>query len=141
MRFLLVAAAAAAMFATPAMAEPTVVTVELTGEGGGAMAAKLDASSVPAGEVTLRVANHALTAEHELILVRLTEETDPIPMLKKKQKVDEDKLWTLGEVEELKPSESGELTAKLKPGVYLVFCNLQGHFQAGMWAHFKVTKG
>ena len=81
-----------------------------------------------------------MTADHELILVKLTEKTDPIPMLKKQQKVDEEALWTLGEVSDLKPSESGEIKADLKPGLYLVFCNLSGHYQAGMWAHFTVTE-
>jgi uncharacterized cupredoxin-like copper-binding protein len=128
------------MFVAPAFADPSVITVELTGEDGGTMAAKLDQTSVPTGELTIYVANHAVTAEHELILVKLTEKTDPIPMLKNKQVVAEDELWTLGEVADLKPSESGEIKADLKPGLYLVFCNHAGHYQSGMWAHFTVTE-
>jgi uncharacterized cupredoxin-like copper-binding protein len=46
---------------------------------------------------------------------------------------------SLGEVEELQSSASGQLTLNLKPGNYLLTCNQPGHLHAGMWSKFTVT--
>jgi uncharacterized cupredoxin-like copper-binding protein len=46
---------------------------------------------------------------------------------------------SLGEVEELQPGESGQLTLNLKLGSYLLICNKPGHLHAGMWSKFTVT--
>ena len=32
------------------------------------------------------------------------------------------------------------LTLVLKPGKYLLICNVPGHYSAGMWSEFEVTK-
>jgi uncharacterized cupredoxin-like copper-binding protein len=47
---------------------------------------------------------------------------------------------TLGEVSDLDPGKEGKLTINLKPGEYLLFCNMKGHYQAGMLAHLTVTE-
>jgi uncharacterized cupredoxin-like copper-binding protein len=51
-----------------------------------------------------------------------------------------DKAGDKGEVSELEPGKSGRLTINLKPGKYLLICNVAGHFVAGMWSPFEVTK-
>jgi uncharacterized cupredoxin-like copper-binding protein len=56
------------------------------------------------------------------------------------KKVDEDKAGDKGEVSEFDPGKSGALTVNLKPGKYLLICNVPGHFAAGMWSPFEVTK-
>jgi uncharacterized cupredoxin-like copper-binding protein len=49
-------------------------------------------------------------------------------------------LWDKGEVSELNPGATGSLTVALKPGRYLLICNVPGHFASGMWTEFEVTK-
>ena len=122
----------------PAWAASTIKVVE-SGEGGGAMSLKLDPATVKAGPAVFSIANKSLTEEHEMIVVRLKSVDQTIPMIKGKDRVDEDKLDSLGEVEDLKPGASGELKADLKPGTYLLLCNIKGHYQAGMGSKLVVT--
>jgi uncharacterized cupredoxin-like copper-binding protein len=41
-------------------------------------------------------------------------------------------------VSELDPGKSGALTITLEPGLYLLFCNVPGHFISGMWTTITV---
>ncbi len=134
----ILAALAIAAIATPGFAATTIAVTE-SGEGGGAMSIKLEPATVKAGEVTLKVKNDAATEEHEMVLVKLKSPDEKIPFSKKKDRVLEDQLKSLGEVADLKPGASGELTATLKPGTYLVFCNIKGHYRAGMAEKLTVT--
>ncbi len=117
----------------------TTVKIEETGEGGGPMAIKMDTAKVPAGEVVFKVTNQAMTEEHEMVLVKLKNKDARAPLANAKHRVDEAKLKTLGEVTDLKPSQSGELKANLKPGAYALLCNIKGHYEAGMWTAFTVN--
>jgi uncharacterized cupredoxin-like copper-binding protein len=44
----------------------------------------------------------------------------------------------MGEVSELDPGKSGSLTLTLDAGTYMLFCNLPGHYMAGMWTFVTV---
>lgn len=136
-------AAAATLAAATAVAAPgwaaTTINVVENGEGGGPMTLKLEPQSVKAGEATFAVKNDAVSEEHEMIVVRLKSADQKIPLNAAKHRVDEKKLKSLGEVEDIKPGASGKLTAKLKPGTYLVFCNIKGHYEAGMASKLTVT--
>lgn len=134
----LIAALAFAALATPALAATTIEVTE-AGEGGGAMSLKISPDTVKAGEATFKVKNEAASEEHEMILVRLKSADQKIPFSKKKDRVLESDLESLGEVEDIKPGASGELTADLKPGTYLLFCNIKGHYRAGMAEKLTVT--
>lgn len=118
----------------------TTVNVMLMGEGGGEMKISVDQASIPGGDVVFNVANHAMTEEHEMILVKLASADQEIPLNTKKHRVNEKKLKTLGEVADLKPSDTGTLKANLQPGNYLLLCNIKGHYEAGMWTKLTVTK-
>jgi len=135
--------AAASILTLVATANPlwaaTTIKVTEAGEGGGAMTLKLEPASVKAGATTFIVTNAAVSEEHEMIVVRLKSPDQQIPLNTSKHRVDEAKLKSLGEVSDLKPGASGEMTAKLKAGTYLVFCNLKGHYEAGMAAKLTVT--
>ncbi|KQZ12819.1 MULTISPECIES: plastocyanin/azurin family copper-binding protein [unclassified Mesorhizobium] len=135
-------AASALMVGLGVLASPvfaaTVINVVEDGEGGGAMSLKLDQQTVAAGPAVFKVKNDAATEEHEMILVRLTNADEAIPLNKARHRVDEKKLRSLGEVSDLKPGASGEMKATLKAGNYLVFCNIKGHYEAGMQAQLKV---
>jgi len=42
-------------------------------------------------------------------------------------------------VSELEPGQSGSLTIAMKPGKYILFCNIPGHYVMGMWAILEIT--
>jgi len=130
--------AATVAFASPLWAA-TVVSVVEDGEGGSAMSLKLDPQTVKAGEITFNLKNDAVSEEHEMVVVRLKTADEKIPFDAKKDRIDEDKLKSMGEIGDIKPGATGTMTAKLKAGTYLVFCNIKGHYQAGMASKLTVT--
>jgi len=95
---------------------------------------KADPVTVKAGEVTFQVFNDSKTVVHEMILASVADATKPMPYVENENRVDEDKAGDLGEVSELDPGKTGSLTVTLKPGTYLLYCNVPGHYMAGMWA-------
>ncbi len=124
--------------ASPTWATTTIKVIE-AGEGGQPMSLTLEPAIVKAGKATFTVHNDAVSEEHEMIVVKLKSADQKIPMMNGKDRVDEDKLSSLGEVEDLKAGADGKLTADLKAGSYLVFCNIKGHYSAGMRSKLVVT--
>ena len=140
---LLAGLAMMALSCPSAFAGGAVVHVELqdaTGDGGAStMHMILDHASVKAGEVSFRVMNESKTLVHEMLVLPTGQDPTALPYDPKKDVFLEDRVKSLGEVEELQPGKPGELTLTLKPGPYLLACNQPGHFHAGMWAKFTVT--
>jgi len=104
------------------------------------MGIKLDSASAPAGVVTFKVTNSSKDTIHEMIVMYLADPSKPLPYVDSEERVDEDKAGDKGEVSELDPGASGSLTVPLQPGKYLLICNVPGHYAAGMWTEFEVTK-
>ena len=104
------------------------------------MGIKLSQPTAPAGVVSFKVTNTSKDTIHEMIVMYLADPTQPLPYVDGDKRVDEDKAGDKGEVSELDPGKSGSLTVALKPGKYLLICNVAGHFAAGMWTTFEVTK-
>lgn len=100
----------------------------------------LSRNSVPAGPVSFEVTNNSKDTVHEVILMYLENPTKPLPYIDKDNRVDEDKSGDKGEVSELDPGKSGVLKVDLKPGKYLLICNVPNHYMAGMWTTFTVNK-
>jgi uncharacterized cupredoxin-like copper-binding protein len=92
-----------------------------------------DKTEVPAGEVTFKVTNNSKDIVHEMLVVKVADTTKPLPYIDGDSRVDEDAAGHLGEVSELDPGASGALTLTLDPGTYMLFCNIPGHYMAGMW--------
>ena len=134
------AVATLTLFAAAPSFAATMINVVESGEGGEAMTLTLDKATVKAGPVTFMVKNDAMTEEHEMVAVRLKSPDQKVTVDPKTDRVDEKKLKSIGEVSELKPGKSGELKANLKPGTYLLLCNIKGHYKAGMFGQLVVTK-
>lgn len=148
--------AALAFFALPALAE-TVVNVTLIDKMGSSstdvpalgmgiegdmskakMGVNANPKTVRRGTVTFKVTNLASQIIHEVIVARLNGE-QKLPYDEATQRVDESALQNFGSVNEIDPSKSAALTLELKPGKYLLYCNLPGHYMAGMWTVIDVT--
>ena len=104
------------------------------------MSIKASPASAKTGVVTFKVTNDSKETVHEMIVMFLADPTKPLPYLDAEQRVDEDRAGDKGEVSELEPGKSGALTVSLKPGLYLLICNVPGHYATGMWTTFTVTK-
>jgi uncharacterized cupredoxin-like copper-binding protein len=105
------------------------------------MSLKVVPSTAAAGEVTFDVKNVSQhNVVHEMILATVPDTSKPVPFLDKDSRVDEDNVATgdLGEVAELDPGKGGSLTVTLKPGTYLLYCNVPGHYMSGMWTTLTV---
>jgi len=89
--------------------------------------------TVPAGMVTFAVTNDSKVMVHEMVLAPVKDENMPLPYDQAGNKVDEDAAGHLGEVAELEPGKNGALSIDLKPGRYILYCNIPGHYALGMW--------
>ena len=158
----LLACSLTALTVGPALAGGTTVQVSLWDKGGlsmnmmggtkpmgmGMMGADMsmvtmgitaDVTEVPAGEVTFQVVNESKDMIHEMVLAPVADAATPMPYDADLQRVDEDAAGHLGEVAELDTGQSGALTLTLKPGTYILYCNIAGHYAAGMWTLLTVT--
>lgn len=110
----------------------------------GSMGVKISQNELKAGKVTFDVANSAdSSSQHEMIVAKLTSEEianpDSLPYSEESATVDEEKINDRGEVSELDPGKSGSLTLDLKPGTYMLFCNVPGHYKAKMYSIIHVS--
>jgi hypothetical protein len=85
---------------------------------------------LPAGEVNLSVTNRGPDA-HELIVVR--KDARQLPIRSDGLTIDEEKIASdeVGTLEPSDPTVRG-LKLHLRPGTYVMFCNMDGHYKAGM---------
>jgi Sulfocyanin (SoxE) domain len=85
---------------------------------------------LPAGDVNLSVTNRGPDA-HELIVVR--KDARQLPIRSDGLTVDEEKIASdeVGVLEPSDPTVRG-LKLHLRPGTYVMFCNMDGHYKAGM---------
>lgn len=150
-----IAIAASLLLGAPAFAASTVhvkltdsnVDAALVGDMGMNMNADMskavmfvtaDVTTVSAGDVTFDVSNDAKGFVHEMIVAKAPADGKPLPYDANEDGVNEDAAGALGEVSELKPGEAGSVTLTLDPGTYVLFCNVKGHYMAGMWTTITV---
>jgi uncharacterized cupredoxin-like copper-binding protein len=135
---------------TPA-ATGTTVNVSLgdTAGLGAPMTLKADVNGVPAGDVTFVVTNNG-TIDHEMVVLKTDTAFDklpidnagdpPAPVASGGDKVSED--HNVGETgdPDVKPGVVRTFTIKnMKPGSYVLACNIAKHYGLGMRAAFTVT--
>lgn len=93
-------------------------------------------ASVPAGQITF-TAKNAGKVDHEMAVVKTDLAHDKLPLrANDPKKVQED--VNVGEIEDIAPGVSKDLTLDLKPGKYVIICNIEGHYGFGMHIPFEV---
>jgi len=88
---------------------------------------------LPRGPTEITATNKGKTS-HELVLLKT--DTDPSKLRKRGKGVSEKK--SVGEIPETAPGQSGSETFDLKPGKYVMVCNIPGHYDAGMYGTLTV---
>lgn len=154
-------------FASSAFAAGSIVTVSIWDKGNAAMAPagdakpmgmammsdaeimeamktapmgiKVDMAEVPAGDVTFNLTNTSEVMVHEMMVLPLADGTKQLPYDAETMQVDEKAAGTIGEIAETNPGKTGTVTLTLKPGTYLLFCNMPGHYMMGLWTKITVT--
>jgi uncharacterized cupredoxin-like copper-binding protein len=94
-------------------------------------------TTVAAGSVKVTVTNVGATP-HEWVLAKSDLDPASLPTGSSGD-VDEDKLDSPGEIADVVPGADDSTTLKLKPGKYVFFCNIPGHYGAGMYGSLDVT--
>jgi uncharacterized cupredoxin-like copper-binding protein len=84
------------------------------------------------------VTNDSKDMVHEMVISPIKDDKTPLPYDKTGNKVDEDAAGHLGEVAELEHGKNGSLTINMKPGRYILYCNIAGHYVLGMWTLITV---
>jgi uncharacterized cupredoxin-like copper-binding protein len=126
------------MPAMPALAD-TTIKVDMWDKPDGSQGMDLSTAKVTPGKVTFEVVNVSNNdEEHEFLIAKTDLAPDQLPTTQDGARLDESKLPELEELGDLEPGESGKLTMDLTPGKYLLFCNEEGHFAAGMFAYLTV---
>jgi uncharacterized cupredoxin-like copper-binding protein len=160
--FLASAALLASLSAAPAFAANSTIKVELWDKGAmsmnmlgngdmmdmehakgkgmhmGPMGIRISKAKVAAGDVTFNVTNISKEMVHEMVISPVSDTHKSPPYNKADNKIDEDAAGHLGEVAELEPGKKGSLKINLKPGNYLLYCNIAGHYALGMWTLLEV---
>lgn len=96
------------------------------------------ATKVKAGKVTFTARNNAQDTKHEMIVVKTDLAPDALPYDSAAGRLVEENIDSVGEVSELDSGKSGSLAVELKPGRYLLLCNIATHFKNGMVVPLEV---
>ena len=115
------------------------VHVDLGETVDGHMTVTSNVDKVKSGKVTFNVVNDSKNLEHEFLVAQLNSSLKNVPFDKSKDIVEESDLKNVRELGDLGPGKSGDMTLDLKPGKYLLFCNIPGHYEAGMHEVLTVT--
>lgn len=75
--------------------------------------------------------------EHEFVVLRTDRDPDDLPV--KDAEVQVRALTLVGKTPRIPAGESRVLTANLRPGPYVLICNVPGHYLSGMRAGFRAV--
>ena len=106
----------------------------------GGMSIRTNVASVKAGKVTFAVTNLSRSVVHEMIVVAVDNPNTPLPYDYNTARIPEKQVKMLGETDEMQPNAEQTITLDLKPGAYLLICNVPGHYAANMWTPLTVTE-
>ena len=105
----------------------------------GVMSIRTDQNTLKAGKVKFDITNWSTGTVHDILVVAVDNPQAKLPYDFTKAQVAQDQVKILAEAAELQPNESAEMEADLSPGTYMLFCNVPGHYAAGMAATISVT--
>jgi uncharacterized cupredoxin-like copper-binding protein len=128
MRYLLAAVLAAGLLAADASAAATV-NVRLN-----EFKLILSTKTVKAGQVTFVVKNVG-KLEHSFVVLKTTRAPGKLRQ-RGNVAVEEGRV---GRIAPFKPGQTRRLTLTLRPGKYVLICNMPLHYKAGQYAGFTVT--
>ncbi len=99
-----------------------------------------DEATAPAGKTTIEAPNEG-SVEHELVLFKTNKNPADLPT-ESNGEVDEEKLdgeaEEAGEIADVEAGATKSERFDLSPGTYVMFCNLPGHYAAGMYGTVTV---
>jgi len=99
-------------------------------------------ATAKAGKTKIEAPNEG-SMEHELVLFRTNMNPAKLPT-EANGDVDEEKLdetaEEAGEIADVEPGDTKSEEFDLKPGKYVMFCNIPGHYAQGMYGTLTVTK-
>src|SRR6266511_3015310 len=120
---------------TAASGGPTIVNVEGGEKPDGTYYFTVTPMSVKAGPTNITFKN-AGTKEHEVVVLK----TDtPADKLKVGANHAVSEAASVGEDSETKPGKTKSTTIDLQPGTYVLVCNIERHYEKGMYAALTVT--
>ena len=126
--------AGAAVGAKKKTGTPVLVEVGDTAGTQAPMTMTVTPTSAPAGKVTFTVKNSG-TVIHEMVILKTDTPYDQLPVVK--DGVSE--AASVGEVADIPKGKTKSGTFKLKPGKYVLVCNIKKHYGLGMRAPLTVT--
>lgn len=107
-----------------------------------------DTTRAKTGRLTLEAVNEGMST-HELVILRTDlnpaelprKEAKPHPGIVQEYLVNEDdaRIKTIDEIEEFPAGTSQKKTVVLDPGHYVLFCNIPGHYDKGMYASLHIV--
>lgn len=90
-------------------------------------------ASVRSGTVTFVVRNVG-NLSHDFVVLRTNLAPGKLPVAKARAK----EVGRVGKTQVFRPGLTRRLTLTLRPGKYVLICNVPGHYQAGMFVGFRV---
>jgi len=97
----------------------------------------VDASTVPAGEVTFTIANKG-TMDHEFLVVKTDLPDGQIPVDGDRFSESLESITVIDEIAEYPAGTTESLTVTLDAGNYQLVCNISAHYGLGMHTPFIV---
>ena len=91
-----------------------------------------------AGDVTFHIKNEATDITHEFVVLQTELTSDKLPVDGNGDVV-EDQLTVVDEIEDIEVGKGGDLKVNLAAGHYVLLCNVEGHYKAGMRADLTVV--
>ncbi|HZD00981.1 MAG TPA: sulfocyanin-like copper-binding protein [Actinomycetes bacterium] len=120
---------------TAASGGPTAVNVAGGEQPDGKYYLNVTPASVKAGPTTITFENQG-KIEHEVVVLKTDTPADQLKV-GADHRVSEDA--SVGEVSETKAGQTKSATIDLPPGKYVLACNIERHYEKGMYTAFTVT--
>ena len=98
----------------------------------------LSKDSASAGTVVFHIKNDATDVNHQFTIIKTDLDAANLPT-DSAGNVDTSQLDSVGATQQVAPGDSVDLSVDLTAGHYVIFCDMAGHYQSGMYANFTVN--